>query len=93
MGSRALPSALTAKSSPDFSSQAAAAHQSRVYLAFRKEGQMNQEEKLEAMGCWGCAGGVKKGTLSVPSKFFKVGGSFESHHFLRPKSYNVKTLK
>ena len=59
-----------------------------VYLAFRK-GQMNKEEKL---GTAGAGEGAKKGTLSVPTKI-KVGGNFGSHHFIGPKSCEVKTLK
>lgn len=50
---------------------------------------MNKEEKL---GTAGAGEGAKKGTLSVPTKI-KVGGNFGSHHFIGPKSCEVKTLK
>lgn len=57
---------------------------------------MNKEEKLGARGEGregGAGEGVKKGAPSVPSKFFKVGGNFATHHFISLKSCEVKTLK
>ena len=52
---------------------------------------MNKEEKLGTAGA-GAGEGAKKGILSVPTKI-KVGGNFGSHHFIGPKSCEVKTLK